>query len=170
MKNMSKRKVSNSKTIVDDDNVARYMECLCACSYIEQNMHHVHGTVRYNSIVDLETFPRHDWIRPQEHKLYNHSSQPRVQKKCVGTDSKPVMSVRHLSSLLLVAGTCFLTSCQIFPYDIARPARGRITYCLKLVSQATTFGSVVYCTKNVFHCPCWHTYIRYSFCFLGSFL
>ena len=112
---MSNRKVSNSKTIVDDDNVARYMECLCACSYIEQNMHHVHGTVRYNSIVDLETFPRHDWIRPQEHKLYNHSSQPRVQKKCVGTDSKPVMSVRHLSSLLLVAGTCFLTSCQIFP-------------------------------------------------------
>lgn len=150
-----KRKVSNSKTIVDDDNVARYMECLCACSYIEQNMHHVHGTVRYNSIVDLETFPRHDWIRPQEHKLYNHSSQPRVQKKCVGTDSKPVMSVRHLSSLLLEAGTCFLTSCQIFPMTLpGRLARGRITYCLKLVSQATTFGSVVYCTKNVFHCPC----------------
>jgi hypothetical protein len=81
------------------------------------------------------------------------SSQPRVQKKCVGTDSKPVMSVRHLSSLLLVAGTCFLTSCQIFPVTL--PGRLGDAYCLKFVSQATTFGSVVYCTKNVSRCPSW---------------
>lgn len=156
----SKRKVSNSRQ--SSSNVARYMECLCACR-IEQNMHHVHGTVRYNSIVDLATFPRQDWIWPQEHKLYNSSGQPRVQKKCVGTDSKPVMLVRHLSWLLVVAATCFLTSCQISPMTLPGHIVSNLFHRLLRLDQ------FLYCTKkNVFHCPCWHTYVI-VFVFLGLF-
>jgi hypothetical protein len=105
------------------------MECLCACR-IEQNMHHVHGTVRYNSIVDLETFPRHDWIRPQEHKLYNRSSSR--QQPAKGSEEV----CRHwFKARDVCQASIFITACSghmlphilpNLPCDIARPARGRI--------------------------------------------